>query len=158
MTNPDLILRKQLLTASAGEAIMNNRFKEFTPYKGSIPERINGSLIALEDGLAIPYSLDKLQERGKFFIAPNQPIYKGQVIGQNSRPDDLVVNVTKTKKLSNVRAVGSDDKVKLPPPVIFTLEEALEYIQKDELVEVTPKSIRLRKIFLDENERKRNAN
>ena len=151
-------LRKQLLTASAGEAIMNNRFKEFTPYKGSIPERINGSLIALEDGLAIPYSLDKLQERGKFFIAPNQPIYKGQVIGENSRPDDLVVNVTKTKKLSNVRAVGSDDKVKLPPPVIFTLEEALEYIQKDELVEVTPKSIRLRKIFLDENERKRNAN
>tara|TARA_S200000501_G_scaffold207814_1_gene195322 strand:+ start:727 stop:2526 length:1800 start_codon:yes stop_codon:yes gene_type:complete len=151
-------LRNQLLTASAGEAVMNNRFKEFTPYKGSIPERINGSLIALEDGLAIPYSLDKLQERGKFFIAPNQPIYKGQVIGENSRQDDLVVNVTKTKKLSNVRAAGSDDKVKLPPPVIFTLEEALEYIQKDELVEVTPKSIRLRKIFLDENERKRNTN
>ena len=151
-------LRKQLLTASAGEAIMNNRFKEFTPYKGSIPERINGSLIALEDGLAIPYSLDKLQERGKFFIAPNQPIYKGQVIGENSRQQDLFINVTKTKKLSNVRAAGSDDKVKLAPPIIFTLEEALEYIQKDELVEVTPKSIRLRKIFLDENERKRKVN
>ena len=151
-------LRNQLLTATAGEAIMNHRFKEYTPYKGNIPGRINGSLIALEDGSAIPYSLDKLQERGKFFIAPNQPIYKGQVIGENSRQDDLVINVTKTKKLSNVRAAGSDDKVKLAPPIIFTLEEALEYIQKDELVEVTPKSIRLRKIFLDENERKRNAN
>ena len=151
-------LRKQLLTASAGEAIMNNRFKEFTPYKGSIPERINGSLIALEDGLAIPYSHDKLQERGKFYIAPNKTIYKGQVIGENSIQQDLFINVTKTKNLSNVRAAGSDYKVKLPPPVIFTLEEALEYIQKDELVEVTPKSIRLRKIFLDENERKRNAN
>ena len=151
-------LRNQLLTATAGEAIMNHRFKEYTPYKGSIPGRINGSLIALEDGFAIPYSIDKLQERGKFFIAPNQPIYKGQVIGENSRKDDLIVNVTKTKKLSNVRAAGSDDKIKLAPPVIFTLEEALEYIQKDEMVEVTPKSIRLRKIFLDENERKRNAN
>jgi len=151
-------LRNMLLTATAGEAIMNHRFKEFTPYKGTIPGRINGSLIALEDGQAIPYSLDKLQERGKFFIAPNEPIYRGQVIGENSRQDDLVVNVTKTKKLSNVRAAGSDDKVKLAPPIKFTLEEALEYIQKDELVEVTPKSIRLRKIYLDENERKRRAN
>ena len=148
-------LRNLLLTATAGEAIMNHRFKEFTPYRGEIAGRINGSLIAMEDGVAIPYSLDKLQERGKFFIGPNEAIYRGQVIGENSRQDDLVVNVTKTKKLSNVRAAGSDDKVKLAPPIRFTLEEALEYIQKDEFVEVTPNSIRLRKIYLDENDRKR---
>jgi GTP-binding protein len=109
----------------------------------------------MEKGSAIPYSLDKLQERGKFFVAPNEEIYTGQVIGENSRQDDLVVNVTKTKKLSNVRAAGSDDKVKLAPPIKFSLEEALEYIQKDEYVEVTPSSLRLRKVFLDENERKR---
>jgi GTP-binding protein len=109
----------------------------------------------MEKGAAIPYSLDKLQERGKFFVAPNEPIYAGQVIGENTRQDDLVVNVTKTKKLSNVRASGSDDKVKIAPPIKFSLEEALEYIQKDEYVEVTPNSLRLRKIFLDENERKR---
>jgi GTP-binding protein len=109
----------------------------------------------MEKGSAIPYSLDKLQERGKFFVPANEAIYAGQVIGENSRQDDLVVNVTKTKKLSNVRASGSDDKVKLAPPIKFSLEEALEYIQKDEYVEVTPDSIRLRKVFLDENERKR---
>lgn len=148
-------LRNQLLTATAGEAIMNHRFIEYSPYKGEIPGRINGSLISMEKGSAIPYSLDKLQERGKFFIAPNEEIYTGQVIGENSRQDDLVVNVTKTKKLSNVRAAGSDDKVKLAPPIKFSLEEALEYIQKDEYVEVTPTALRLRKIFLDENERKR---
>ncbi|MEK9613825.1 MAG: translational GTPase TypA, partial [Flavobacteriaceae bacterium] len=148
-------LRNQLLTATAGEAIMNHRFEEFSPYKGGIPERINGSLISMEKGSAIPYSLDKLQDRGKFFVAPNEAIYTGQVIGENSRQDDLVVNITKTKKLSNVRASGSDDKVKLAPPIKFSLEEALEYIQKDEYVEVTPKSLRLRKIFLDENQRKR---
>ncbi|MEL0318714.1 MAG: translational GTPase TypA [Flavobacteriaceae bacterium] len=148
-------LRNQLLTATAGEAIMNHRFIEYSPYKGEIPGRINGSLISMEKGSAIPYSLDKLQERGKFFIAPNEEIYTGQVIGENSRQDDLVVNVTKTKKLSNVRAAGSDDKVKLAPPIKFSLEEALEYIQKDEYVEVTPTAVRLRKIFLDENERKR---
>lgn len=150
-------LRNQLLTATAGEAIMNHRFKEFQPYKGEIPGRINGSLISMEKGLAIPYSLDKLQERGKFFVYPNEEVYTGQVIGENSRPDDMVVNVTKTKKLSNVRAAGSDDKVKLAPPIKFTLEEALEYIQGDEYVEVTPESLRLRKVFLDENERKRQA-
>jgi len=148
-------LRNQLLTATAGEAIMNHRFIEFSPYKGEIPGRINGSLISMEKGAAIPYSLDKLQERGKFFVAPNEAIYTGQVIGENSRQDDLVVNVTKTKKLSNVRASGSDDKVKLAPPIKFSLEEALEYIQKDEYVEVTPSSLRIRKVVLDENERKR---
>lgn len=148
-------LRNQLLTATAGEAIMNHRFIEFSPFKGEIPGRINGSLISMENGAAIPYSLDKLQERGKFFVAPNESIYTGQVIGENSRQDDLVVNVTKTKKLSNVRAAGSDDKVRLAPPIKFSLEEALEYIQKDEYVEVTPNSLRIRKIFLDENERKR---
>ena len=148
-------LRNQLLTATAGEAIMNHRFDEFSPLKGDIPGRINGSLISMENGAAIPYSLDKLQERGKFFVAPNESIYTGQVIGENSRQDDLVVNVTKTKKLSNVRAAGSDDKVRLAPPIKFSLEEALEYIQKDEYVEVTPNSLRIRKIFLDENERKR---
>ena len=148
-------LRSQLLTATSGEAIMNHRFLEFSPYKGEIPGRVNGSLISMEKGLAIPYSLDKLQERGKFFISPNESIYTGQVIGENTRQDDLVVNVTKTKKLSNVRAAGSDDKVKLAPPIKFSLEEALEYIQKDEYVEVTPNSLRLRKTLLDENERKR---
>ena len=148
-------LRNQLLTATAGEAIMNHRFIEYSPFRGEIAGRINGSLISMEKGSAIPYSLDKLQERGKFFVDSNEEIYTGQVIGENSRQDDLVVNITKTKKLSNVRAAGSDDKVKLAPPIKFSLEEALEYIQKDEYVEVTPSSLRLRKIFLDENERKR---
>ena len=150
-------LRNQLLTATAGEAIMNHRFKEFQPYRGEIPGRNNGSLISMEKGNAIPYSLDKLQERGKFFVAPNEEIYTGQVIGENSRADDMVVNVTKTKKLSNVRSSGADDKVKLAPPIKFSLEEALEYIQGDEYVEVTPNHLRLRKVFLDENERKRQA-
>jgi len=148
-------LRNQLLTATAGEAIMNHRFIEYSPFRGEIAGRINGSLISMEKGSAIPYSLDKLQERGKFFVDSNEEIYTGQVIGENSRQDDLVVNITKTKKLSNVRAAGSDDKVKLAPPIKFSLEEALEYIQKDEYVEVTPSSLRLRKVFLDENERKR---
>ena len=148
-------LRNQLITATAGEAIMNHRFKEYSPFRGKIAGRINGSLISMEEGLAITYSLDKLKERGKFFIDSNDEIYTGQVIGENSRQDDLVVNVTKTKKLSNVRAASSDDNVKLTPPIKFSLEEALEYIQKDEYVEVTPSSLRLRKIFLDENERKR---
>src|SRR6056300_1092556 len=148
-------LRNQLLTATAGEAIMNHRFKEFQPYRGEIPGRNNGSLISMEKGNAIPYSLDKLQERGKFFVSPNEEIYTGQVIGENSRADDMVVNVTKTKKLSNVRSSGTDDKVRLAPPIKFSLEEALEYIQKDEYVEVTPSSLRIRKVVLDENERKR---
>lgn len=150
-------LRNQLLTATAGEAIMNHRFVEYQPYKGEIVGRINGSLISMEKGTAIPYSLDKLQDRGKFFIAPGEEVYTGQVIGENTRAEDIVINVTKTKKLTNMRASGSDEKVKIAPPVKFSLEEALEYIQKDEYVEVTPKSIRLRKIYLDENDRKKNS-
>jgi GTP-binding protein len=150
-------LRNQLLTNTAGQGIMNHRFMEFQPFKGQIPVRTNGSLISMEKGSAIPYSLDKLQERGKFFINPNEEVYTGQVIGENSRPDDLVINVTKTKKLSNVRASGSDEKVNLAPPIKFSLEEALEYIQSDEYVEATPNYLRLRKVFLDENDRKRNS-
>jgi len=149
-------LRNQLLTATAGEAIMAHRFKEYQPLKGCIPERQNGSLVSMEKGQAIPYSIDKLQERGKFFIDPGEDIYEGQVIGENSRGDDMAVNVTKTKKLSNVRSSGADDKAKIVPAIKFSLEEALEYIQKDEYVEVTPNFLRLRKIFLTEVERKRN--
>ena len=148
-------LRNQLLTATAGEAIMAHRFKEYQPVKGNIPGRINGSLVSMEKGTAIPYSIDKLQERGKFFIDPGEDIYEGQVIGENSRQDDLVVNVTKTKKLSNVRSSGADEKSKIVPAIKFSLEEALEYIQKDEYVEVTPNHLRLRKVLLTENERKR---
>ncbi len=151
-------LRNYFLTATAGEAIMNHRFIKYVPFKGEIPGRQNGSLISMEQGQAIPYSIFNLQERGSFFVASNQPVYEGQIIGENSKPNDLVVNVTKTKKLSNVRAAGSDEKVKLTPPKVFTLEEALEYIQADEYVEVTPTSIRLRKILLKENERKRAKN
>ena len=148
-------LRNTLLTTTAGEAVINHRFIEFQPFKGKIPGRNSGSLISMENGTSIPYSLDKLKDRGKFFINPGEDIYTGQVIGENSRGDDLVINVTKTKKLSNVRSAGTDDKVKLAPPIKFTLEEAIEYIQKDEYVEVTPNSIRLRKVLLDENDRKR---
>tara|TARA_B100000482_G_scaffold190728_1_gene174406 strand:- start:1154 stop:2965 length:1812 start_codon:yes stop_codon:yes gene_type:complete len=148
-------LRNNLLTTTAGEAIINHRFIEFQPFKGKISERNSGSLISMENGTSIPYSLDKLKDRGKFFINPGENIYTGQVIGENSRGDDLVINVSKTKKLSNIRSAGTDDKVKLAPPIKFTLEEAIEYIQKDEYVEVTPNSIRLRKILLDENDRKR---
>lgn len=148
-------LRNQLLTATAGEAIMNHRFLEYQPFKGEIAGRINGSLISMEKGTAIPYSLDKLQDRGKFFINPGEEIYTGQVIGENTRSDDMVVNVTKTKKLTNIRSAGADDKMRIAPAIKFSLEEALEYIQKDEYVEVTPKNLRLRKIYLDENERKR---
>ncbi len=149
-------LRNQLLTATAGEAIMAHRFLEYQPLKGDIAQRINGSLVSMENGTAIPYSIDKLQERGKFFIDPGENIYEGQVIGENSRGDDMTVNVTKTKKLSNVRSSGADDKAKIVPAIKFSLEEALEYIQKDEYVEVTPNHIRLRKIFLKEVDRKRN--
>jgi GTP-binding protein len=149
-------LRNQLLTATAGEAIMAHRFKEYQPLKGGIPERQNGSLVSMEKGQAIPYSIDKLQDRGKFFVDPGEDIYEGQVIGENSRGDDMTVNVTKTKKLSNVRSSGADDKAKIVPAIKFSLEEALEYIQKDEYVEVTPNHLRIRKIYLTEVERKRN--
>ncbi|RDK83249.1 translational GTPase TypA [Marinirhabdus gelatinilytica] len=149
-------LRNQLLTATAGEAIMTHRFLEYQPMKGGIPERQNGSLVSMENGTAIPYSIDKLQDRGRFFINPGEDIYEGQVIGENSRQDDMVVNVTKTKKLSNVRSAGADDKARIVPAIKFSLEEALEYIQKDEYVEVTPNHLRLRKIYLKEVDRKRN--
>lgn len=148
-------LRNQLLTATAGEAIMTHRFLEYQPLKGGIPERQNGSMVSMENGTAIPYSIDKLQERGRFFIDPGESIYEGQVIGENSRQDDMVVNVTKTKKLTNVRSAGADDKARIVPAVKFSLEEALEYIQKDEYVEVTPNHLRIRKIILKEVDRKR---
>ena len=151
-------LRNLMLTATAGEAIMTHRFKAFEPHRGEIPGRINGSLISMETGSAIPYSINNLQERGKFFVKANEDIYEGQVVGENSRPGDLVINLTKSKKLTNVRAAGSDDKLKLVPPIKFTLEEALEYIQADEYVEVTPGSIRLRKVLLKDHERKRAKN
>ncbi len=148
-------LRNYLLTVTAGEAIMSHRFIEFQAYKGDIPQRQNGSLISMEKGKSIPFSLNNLQERGKFFVDPNEDIYEGQVIGENSRGNDLVVNVTKTKKMSNMRSSGADDKVKIAPAIRFSLEEALEYIQGDEYVEVTPSKIRLRKVLLKEHERKR---
>ncbi len=151
-------LRNHLLTSTQGEAIVSHRFKEFQAYKGEIPQRINGSMISMENGNAIPYSLNNLQDRGKFFVEPNQAIYEGQVVGEHSRPGDLVVNLTKMKKQSNVRSAGADDKVKLAPPTLFTLEESLEYIQADEYVEVTPETIRLRKVLLKEHERKRSKN
>ncbi|MBR5249280.1 MAG: translational GTPase TypA [Bacteroidales bacterium] len=148
-------LRSNLLTATQGEAVVAHRFKGYEPYKGEIEKRNNGSLVAIETGTAVAYAMDKLQDRGKFFIPPGEDIYAGQVVGEHTRADDLNINICKTKKLSNVRAAGSDEKVMLPPPIVFSLEEALEYIQEDELVEVTPKSMRIRKIILDEIERKR---
>ena len=150
-------LRNNVLTATAGEAIMAHRFLEYQPWKGDIERRTNGSLIALEAGTAYAYAIDKLQDRGRFFIFPQEEVYAGQVVGENAKDNDIVVNVTKSKKLTNMRASGSDDKVSIAPPVIFSLEEALEYIKEDEYVEVTPKSIRLRKIILDETMRKRQA-
>jgi len=151
-------LRNYLLTASAGEVIMSHRFKEYQPYKGEIPGRQNGSLIVMDTGIAIPYSINNLQDRGTFFIDPGEEVYEGQVIGENNRPGDLVINVTKTKKLTNMRASGSDDKNRIAPATKMSLEEALEYIQEDELVEVTPTFIRLRKIYLKDHDRKRYKN
>ncbi len=148
-------LRSYLLTATQGEAIMNHRFKEYQPMKDEIPGRLNGSLICMETGNAVAYSISNLQDRGKFFVEAMEEVYEGQVIGEHSRDNDLVVNVTKTKQLTNMRASGTDAKTVMAPPIKFTLEEALEYIGADEYVEVTPKSIRLRKIYLNENERKR---
>jgi GTP-binding protein len=150
LTNP-------ILTATEGEAVIAHRFKTYESWKGDIQSRQNGSLIAMETGTAIAYSIDKLQDRGRFFIFPKEEIYAGQVIGENNRQDDLMINVIKTKKLTNMRASGSDDKIVITPPIRFSLEEAMEYIKDDEYVEVTPKSIRLRKIILDEHERKRKS-
>ena len=148
-------LRTNVLTASQGEAIMAHRFKGYQPYKGDIERRTNGSMIAMESGTAFAYAIDKLQDRGKFFINPQEEVYAGQVVGEHVHDNDLVINVTKSKKLTNMRASGSDDKARIIPPVIFSLEEALEYIKEDEYVEVTPKSMRMRKVILDELERKR---
>jgi GTP-binding protein len=148
-------LRNNVLTASAGEAIMAHRFLEYQPYKGDMERRTNGSITVMEAGTVFAYALDKLQDRGKFFVSPQEEVYAGQVVGEHCKEGDLSVNVTKSKKLTNMRASGSDDKSHITPPIIFSLEEALEYIKEDEYVEVTPKSIRLRKIVLDENERKR---
>jgi len=148
-------LNSNILTATAGEAVVAHRFLGFEPYKGEIEKRINGSLIAMESGTSYAYAINKLQDRGKFFIDPMDEVYAGQVVGENTRAGDIVINVTKSKKLTNMRASGSDDKVNIAPAVKFSLEEALEYIQKDEYVEITPQSIRLRKIILDEIERKR---
>ncbi len=148
-------LRNNVLTATAGEAIMAHRFLEYQPWKGDIERRVNGSLIAMEAGTAYAYAIDKLQDRGRFFIFPQEEVYAGQVVGENAKDSDIVVNVTKSKKLTNMRASGADDKARIVPPVVFSLEEALEYIKEDEYVEVTPNHLRLRKIILDENERKR---
>jgi len=150
--------RTQIMNLTAGEAIIASRFKGYEPWKGDIKERVNGALVAMETGSAIAYAINKLQDRGQFFVKPGDPIYMGQIVGENTRSGDLVLNLTKTKKLTNMRASGSDDKVRIAPPVIFSLEESMEYIQDDEYVEVTPKSIRLRKILLNEHDRKRAAN
>ena len=148
-------LRTNVLTASQGEAVMAHRFKEYQPYKGEIERRVNGSMVAMETGTVFAYALDKLQDRGRFFINPQEQVYAGQVVGEHVHEKDLVINVTKSKQLTNMRASGSDEKAHLAPPVVFSLEEALEYIKNDEYVEVTPKSMRMRKIILNELERKR---
>lgn len=151
-------LRNQLLTLTEGEAIMAHRFDGFEPWKGEMANKRNGSLIAMETGTSVAYAIDKLKDRGQFFIFPGEDVYMGQVIGENTRQDDITVNVTKTKKLTNMRASGSDDKALLSPPIRFSLEEAMEYIAFDEYIEITPKSMRIRKILLDENDRKRQKN
>ena len=148
-------LRTNVLTGSQGEAIMAHRFKDYQPYKGEIVRRTNGSMIALESGTAFAYAIDHLQDRGRFFISPQDEVYAGQVVGEHVHDNDLVVNVTKAKQLTNMRASGADEKARIVPPVIFSLEEALEYIKEDEYIEVTPKSLRMRKITLDHLERKR---
>jgi GTP-binding protein len=151
-------LRNNVLTATAGEAIMAHRFKSYEPWKGVIPSRAAGVLVSGEKGTVTAYALDKLQDRGKFFVGPGDDIYEGQVIGEHIRPDDLVINVVKAKQLTNMRASGSDDKTRISPKINFSLEEAMEYIQSDEYMEVTPASIRLRKVLLTENDRKRAKN
>ncbi len=148
-------MRNNILTLSAGEAIMAHRFDSYQPWKGVIERRMNGSIIAMESGTAYAYSIDKLQDRGRFFIFPQEEVYAGQVVGENAKEGDMIVNVTKSKKLTNMRASGADDKAKLIPPIVMSLEETLEYIKEDEYAEITPTHIRIRKILLDENERKR---
>ena len=148
-------LRTTVMNISAGEAIMAHRFLKYEPWKGDIVGRISGVIISHETGTSIPYAIDKLQDRGRFFIAPGEEVYMGQIVGENTRMDDLVVNVIREKQLTNMRASGSDNKSSIAPPVKFSLEDAMEYIQEDEYVELTPSNIRLRKILLNENDRKR---
>jgi len=150
-------LRTNILNGTAGEAVMTHRFLDYEPWKGDIEGRSKGAFIAMENGTSIPYSMDKLQDRGKYFIPTGVEIYEGQVIGEHSRDNDLVINITKTKKLTNMRSSGADDKVKLPPPIDFSLEQAMEYIGEDEYVEITPLNLRMRKIYLKENERKKHT-
>jgi GTP-binding protein len=150
-------LRNNLLTATQGEAIMAHRFIGFEPYKGVIPGRINGSLVSMETGQTTAYSIDKLQDRGVFFVDPGEEVYEGMVLGEHSRPGDLVVNLVKGKALTNMRASGKDDTARIAPKRLFSLEESMEYIQDDEYIEITPKSIRMRKIFLREMDRKRST-
>lgn len=150
-------LRTNVLTATYGEAIMTHRFVGYEPYKGTIPERISGSIISMDSGDVTAYALDKLQDRGKFFIEPGDVIYQGMVIGEHNRQNDITVNVQREKKLTNMRASGTDDNAKIAPKINFSLEEMMEYIQKDEYIEITPKSLRMRKILLDENEHLRNT-
>jgi GTP-binding protein len=150
-------LRNSILTATQGEAIIAHRFERFEPYKGEIKTKVNGALISMETGTAIPFAIFKLVDRGSFYVNPNQEVYAGQVIGLNSRAGDLVVNVNKTKKMSNMRSSGADDKVLIPPSIKFSLEEYMEIIREDEYLEVTPRSLRLRKILLNEHDRKRAA-
>lgn len=151
-------LRTNILNSTAGEAVMTHRFMEYQPWKGDIPSRNKGALIALENGTSIPYAMDKLKDRGTYFIPTGVDIYQGQVIGEHIRENDLVINITKTKKLTNMRSSGADDKVKLPPPQDFSLEQYMEYVGDDEYLEITPESLRLRKIYLKEHERKRASN
>jgi GTP-binding protein len=148
-------LRSSILTATAGEAVIAHRFKAYEPWKGTVPGRMAGVLISKEKGIAVAYSIDKLQDRGRFFVEAGEEIYPGMIVGEHIRPDDLVINICTEKKLTNMRASGSDEKMRIAPKTRFSLEEALEYIEKDEYVEVTPKFIRMRKVVLDENERKR---
>jgi GTP-binding protein len=148
-------LRTQILNATAGQAIVTHRFKAFEPWRGDIPSRNKGVLIVMETGTSIAYAMDKLQDRGRFFLEPGVEIYEGQIAGENNRDNDLVINITKTKKLTNMRASGTDDKAKIAPAVLFSLEESMEYIGDDEYVEITPINIRMRKIYLKEHERKR---
>jgi len=150
-------LRSNVLTATQGEAVISHRFKAYEPHKGNIPGRINGSIISKGTGPATPYALDRLQERGRFFVDPSEELYMGMVVGEHSRPGDIVVNLQETKKLTNMRASGTDDNVRIAPKINFSLEESMEYIQKDEYLEVTPLTLRIRKVYLDENERKRNS-
>ncbi len=150
-------LRSNVLTATQGEAVLTHRFKSFEPYRGVIPSRNSGSIISKGTGMSTGYTIDKLQDRGRFFIGPGEEIYGGQVVGEHNRPNDIVVNLQEGKKLTNMRASGSDDGLRIVPKINFSLEESMEYIQKDEYLEVTPGSIRMRKIYLEETDRKRNA-